>query len=475
MTLLKQKAITLSVFGFRFSVLTANQKSKIKNSICLWLMIFHLFLSTCAISYTLSVGHLPPLRNGRTFLLITDLSGLGPAVEINFYDDAGRRVSTSRKLLPPNGKIQIDVENYLQIAGVIVLESSNEQIVGEYWQIHENEAMFMLPLQSPVMEGFTPSRYFVNCFRLPPCGSNLLVLSDPHGSGPLVQMEFYSRMGELIRAPRKLLRPHGTSVFEVNDYAPWDILGKASIRSLVGGSIVLHYRQLCDNNAVLRLVPARLPARELLIDEFSTGRGITSNLVITDASAEGPAVEIQFLNKSGVVLSKLEKLLPPNGTMLINIADYIGDVTNGMIKISGRAGIIADYQERNPQTILDTPAVPLLTSQPGSALFISHFSPFDNTQDLLSLLNASAKPIRVEIQVYRDDGEKIDSKKLTLGPYEQVDELMARYFDVGEGLNPARMGTIIVSRPNASLVVTSHIFDLKNSRHLGKTYAQVIR
>jgi hypothetical protein len=463
----------------------ANRKPKIKNSIYLWLIIFHLFLSTCATCYTLSVGHLPPPHDGSTFLLITDLSGLGPAVEINFYDDVGRAVSTSRKLLPPRGKIQINVENYLQIAGTIVLESSNEQIVGEYWQVHCRGgakplpySMFMLPLQPPVGEGFGPShtgRYFVNCFQLPPCSSSLLVLSDPYGSGPLVQMEFYNRTGELIRIARKLLRPHGTSAFNVNDYAPWDVLGKVSIRSLVGGSIVLHYRQLCDNNAVLA-VPAHLPARDLLIDEFSIGREITSKLIITDASAEGPAAEIQFLSDSGEVLSKLEKLLPPNGTVLIDPADYIDDTANGVIKISSGAEIIADYWEKNPQTVLHTPAV----HKTGSDLFISHFSLLPayagiDTQDLLSLLNIGQEPVKAEIQFYNSNGEELDSKKLVLEPYKQVDELITHYFDIEEGATLSPTGTIIVSSSNASLVATSHIFDLKNSRHLGKAYAQVIR
>ena len=441
--------------------------SKIRSSICLWLMIFHLCLSACAISYTLSVGHLPPSRNGNTFLLITDVSGLGPAVQISFHDDLGRNISTARKLLPCNGKIQIDVEDYLQTVGTIVLESSNEQIVGEYWQAHEGEAMFMLPLQSPSAEG----RYFLNCFRFPPCSSDLLVLSDPYGSGPLVQMEFYSKAGELISIGRKMLRPYGTSAFDVNDYASWDVLGKVSIRSLFGGSIVLHSRRLCGNKGVLAL-SARSPASNLLIDEFSTGRGITSNLIITDASAEGPATEIQFLSDSGAMLSRLEKLLPRNGTVVIDPADYVGDVASGIIRINSEAKIIADYWEENPGTILNTPAIELDISavdKAGSFLFISHFSPFDNTQNLLSLLNVGQGPVKVEIQFRDNNGTKLDDVKLTLNPYEQVDELMGHYFD------GVHLGTIIVRGASANLVVTSHIFDLKNSRHLGTTRAQVVK
>jgi hypothetical protein len=422
--------------------------------------------SSSAARCTLSVGHLPLPANGRTFLLITDLSGSGPDVEISFYNDVGHKVSSAHKLLPPNGKAQIRVENHLKrIAGTIVLESSSDQIVGEYWQIYESGAIFMLPLQSPDEAG----RYFVNCFRFPSCGSNLLILSDPCGSGPEVQMEFYSRTGELIRVARKLLRPYGTLAFEVNDYVPWDILGKVSVRSF-RGSIVLHHRLLCGNSvgakAIAIAVPARLPARELLIDEFSTGAEIASNLVIADSSAEGPATTIQFRSDDGAVRYELEKLLPPNGVLLIDPADYVSGVAGGTIKIIGEAGIIADYWERNPQTILDTPAV---ECKPGSAFSISYFSPFEDTQNLLSLLNVGREPAKLEIQFYSNDGKEIASKELSLEPYKQVDELMDRYFDAGH------TGTIIIESTNASLVITSHIFDLKNSRHLGKAHAQVVR
>ena len=356
-----------------------------KAILALWLIILYLCLSTCVLSYTLSVGHLPPLRNGRTFLLITDLSGAGPDVEISFYNEAGINVATFQKLLPPRGKIQIDVDNYLQTVGTIVLKSSNERIAGEYWQIYENRSMFVLPLQCPGKAG----RYFINRFRFPSCGSKILVLSDPRGSGPLVQMEFYNSTGELANIDRKLLRPHGTLAFEIDDYAPPDILGKVSIRSF-GGSIVLHYRQLCRDKVVLA-VPARLPARELIIDEFSTDSKITGNLVITDTSGEGPVVEIQFLNDNGEVIAVQEKLLPRNGALDIDPADYVDDVANGVMQITSETEITADYWENNVQTVLHTPAV----SKPDGELFISHFSPFDDTQDMLSLLNVGQEPVKV--------------------------------------------------------------------------------
>jgi len=418
-------------------------------------------LSFSAEGYMLSVGHLPPLRSGRTVLLITDLSGSGPAVNISFRDEAGHEMPSSpiHKLLPPRGKIQIDVENYLQTAGTITLESSNEQIVGEYWQIHGNGTMFMLPFQCPDME----TRYFANCFRSPFRSRNYLVFSDPCGSGPLVQMTFYSKTGKLMKSTSKLLCPYGTLVFEMDAYAQWDTLGKISISS-PGGSIVSHYRQLCYDDTVLA-VPARLPAEEVHIDDFSAVRSVTGNLIIVDASAEGPVARIQFRNDRGMVLYEREILLPPNGAASIDPADHINDVFRGTISISSESEIIADYWERNQQAVSGTPAVDV----GGSVLFISHFFPLDDVQHLLSLLNTGQESARVEVQFYADNGRKLRTLKLFVERYRRVEEFVEGYF------GGACSGTIIIDAPSAGLIVTSQILDVRDHKRLGKTHAQIIR
>lgn len=428
----------------------------------LWLTISHFCLLSPVMGYTLSVGHLPPLRNGHTVLLITDLSGSGPAVKIRFHDDTGREVPGSpvHKLLPPRGKIQIDVENYLQTAGTIILESSSEQIAGEYWQINKDGMILTLPFQYPGAE----DRYFVNCFRFPSCKNEYLVLSDPSGSGPLVQMEFYNTAGDLIKvAAKKLLRPYSTLALGVDAYASRNSLGKVSVRSF-GGSTVIHYRQLCDNGAVFA-TPARSPAKELLIDDFSVDEDITGNLVIVDTSAEGPAIKIQFRDSDGAVLHELHKLLPPNGVMVIEPADYVGNISRGTIKISSESEVIADYWEKDSQAIIDIPAV----DKTGSDLVINHFLPFHNTENLLSLLSVGQDPVKVEVYFYADNGRELGVEEFFLEPYQRVDELVGRYFD------EARLGTIIVRSPNASLVVSSRIVDLESRRLLGKIHAQIIR
>ena len=151
--------------------------------------------------------------------------------------------------------------------------------------------------------------------------------------------------------------------------------------------------------------------------------------------------------------------------MQIDPADYVNDIHRGTISISSEAEIIADYWEKGPQTVLGTFAV----EQAGRDLFISHFSPFDGMQHLLSLLNVGEKPVRVDVQFYASNGLEPHVEELFLEPHKRVDEL------VGQRFNGASSGTIIVKCPSASLVVTSHIFDLENRRRLGRVHAQVIR
>ncbi|MBD3181401.1 hypothetical protein GF312_03855 [Candidatus Poribacteria bacterium] len=423
------------------------------------IIILFFNLTASAEIYSFSIGHVPPLEDGHTYLLVTDLNGQGPSIEVAFFDEYGRNISSIRKLLPPNGKLQFEVDNYLRNSpGSIVLKSSSPNISGEYWQFQGNGSVFMLPLQTPVEEG----RYFVNCFRFLDSDSCLLVLSDPFGSGPAVQMEFYSKSGELLRVVPKMLRPHGILILKVDDYIPWEMLGKVSIRNF-RGSVIPYYRQSWDTEGLVFAFPARMPSRELFIDMFSANTDTESRLIITDTNAEGPAVRISFLGNDGSY--RLEKLLPINGTALIDPADYIRNAKNGIIHISGTSRIIADYLEKGPEGILGIPAV----GGNKDFLFISHFTPLKNSQDFLSLLNTGQESVALELFFFNDEGKKLGVRQLQLDPYERKDELMKSYF---EGSN---LGTVVIRGANGNIVASSYIRDTKTGQLLGKGHAQFIR
>ncbi len=428
--------------------------------ILLYTLYFFLFLNT-AECYTISVSHVPLLQKGDSHIIITDFSGLGPAVKISFYDETGREVSVINKLLPPQGKIQANIKDHLKSSGTIIVESPIDQIVGEYWQVDKNGVAFMLPFQHSIKE----ERYLVNCIHFPSCEQNFIVISDPGGNGPMVQMEFYGRSGELIKVARKLLRPYGMLIAKSSDYAPKDVLGKVSVRSF-GGSIIVHSRYITKKKTTFAL-PAQVPSREAIFNRFSTGKKKVSTLMIADASGKGTNVNITFLTRKGNTIKSISATLPSSGSVTIDLLGLLGEINNGIIKINSEYQIITDYWEDDPDnnySILDRGYFLSEISSVQMLKFLS-FSYFQFSSDIdisFLLLNVGDEALRVDFQFYTNDGKRIGNKRVILNPYEFYEQFTRQNF---YGLH---LGTIVVRDPNPNLIINTNIYDSKNSKFLGR-------
>ncbi|MDQ1327355.1 MAG: hypothetical protein QG641_635 [Candidatus Poribacteria bacterium] len=428
------------------------------------IIVITLCLVSSVESYTLSVSHLPQLQKGRAFLLITDLSGMGPSIDVSFYDESGKAVAVVRKLLLPKGKIQISVGDHLKSSGSIVVESSSKMVFAEYWQVYKNQTVSVLPLQSSDGE----ERYLLNCFRFPSCEESYIAICDPKGTGPMVQVEFYNKSGELVKITRKMLRPHGILVFKTGDYAPKDVVGKVSVRSF-GGSITLYTIYLCGKKAVFAL-PASRPYKNFIVEGLSSGKGTTSGIIIVDASSKGTHVNLELLDDSNETISSLERSLSANSAILIDLSEFADNIENGTIKINSESEIIANYWEEDLGTgnlMFDTawndPKPSVRYSE--NVLSTSYLSFQDSAEFIVSILNTGGESVIGEIEIYNSEGERIGTKKIPLEPYKRFKESINHYF------GDLRLGTIVVRDPNSSLLVTSSIVNTKNGRLFGKIQA----
>ena len=427
------------------------------------IIVITLCLVSSVESYTLSVSHLPQLQKGRAFLLITDLSGIGPSIDVSFYDESGKAVAVVRKLLSPKGKIQISVGDHLKSSGSIVVESSNKMIYAEYWQVYKNLTVAVLPLQSSDGE----ERYLLNCFRFPSCEESYIAICDPKGTGPMVQMEFYNKSGELVKIARKMLRPHGILVFKTGDYAPKDMVGKVSVRSF-GGSITLYTIYLCGKNYFA--LPASRPYKNFIVEGLSSSKGTTNGIIIVDASSKGTHVNLELLDDRNETISSLERSLSANSAILIDLSEFADNVENGTIRINSESEIIANYWKEDLGTgdlMFDTawndPKPSARYSE--NVLSTSYLSFQDSAEFIVSILNTGGESVIAEIEIYNSEGERIGSKKIPLEPYKRFKESINHYF------GDLRLGTIVVRDPNSSLLVTSSIVNTKNGRLFGKTQA----
>jgi hypothetical protein len=415
-------------------------------------------------SYTLSVSHLPQLQKGRAFLLITDLSGIGPSIDVSFYDESGNEVSVVRKLLLPKGKIQISVGDHLKSSGSIVVESSSKMVFAEYWQVYKNLTVSVLPLQSSDGE----ERYLLNCFRFPSCEEIYIAICDPKGTGPMVQVEFYNKSGELVKIARKMLRPHGILAFKTGDYAPRDVVGKVSVRSF-GGSITLHTIYLCGKKAVFTL-PASRPYKKFIVERLSSSKETTKGIIIVDASSKETHVNLEFFDDRNEIINSLERSLPANSVIFLDISEFVDNVENGTIKINSDSEIIANYWEEGLETgdlmfetVRNDPKPSAKYTE--NILSTSYFSFQGSTEFIVSIQNTGGESVIAEIEIYNSEGERIGNKKIPLEPYKSSKESISHYF------GDLRLGTIVVRDPNSSLLVTSRIVNTKNGRLFGKTQA----
>jgi hypothetical protein len=74
---------------------TTNNINKLFGQVfaCFLMILITLCIVSSVESYTLSVSHLPQLQKGRAFLLMTDLSGTGPSIDVSFYDESGQEAA----------------------------------------------------------------------------------------------------------------------------------------------------------------------------------------------------------------------------------------------------------------------------------------------------------------------------------------------------------------------------------------------
>jgi hypothetical protein len=446
--------------------MTENIKSK-KITFCSIIFIYFLLFWVLPIEcYTKSISHVPNLQKGNAFILITDLGGMGPSVTISFYDDYGHEVSVINKLLRPKGKLRLAVGDQLKTSGCIVVESPDDMIFVEYWYINHDKTLSIIPFHAVSGD----ERYFLNCFRFPSCQETYITLSDPNGTGPMIQMEFYAKTGGLTKIIRKMLRPRGVLVLKVSDYIDKNIQSEVSIRSF-GGGISVYGIHICNKKSVF-IIPNYISSNELVLGDFTTDKDYAKDIVINDISAKGTNVKVSLMDFDGNLVREIQHSIHPNSSILIKADEEFGDFGNGYIRIRSGAEISASLWEKNLKLgnhlISEAVPNPLIENRPNysdNLLSLSYYVFDNNVEFLFSLLNIGRKSAIVELDFYNANGGKIGNKKIILEPDKRILESVNQFF----GKN--KLGTIVIKGINSSLIATSKIFNIDNGVLLGKTSA----
>lgn len=191
-------------------------------------------------------------------LVVTDVEGTGPIVNITLYDNDGNRLGTGKELIQPFGKINVSPGKYLSgggpINGIIKVESQGGNVVGEYWQFYTKtgESWKNTTTLGYDVPGY--SKMVCNHFVADPTVESYLVLASASGTDAVVNITFYDDNGQELGKARELVKGNGKAILKPSDFVQGKANGVAFI-SATGGTITGEYWQTVSKDKYQLAVP----------------------------------------------------------------------------------------------------------------------------------------------------------------------------------------------------------------------------
>ncbi len=177
-------------------------------------------------------------------LVITDVQGKGPIVNMTFYDNDGNVIGKGKELIQPYGKLNLNPEKYVsKVAnGTIHIEASGGNIVAEYWQFYKNAAESWKNTTTVGQEAVGYSKLVCPHFVSDPDVEVYIVLANPDGKDAVVNVVFHDDAGREVGKARELVRANGKTVILPHNVIKSKATGVAFITA-EGGRVTADYWQ----------------------------------------------------------------------------------------------------------------------------------------------------------------------------------------------------------------------------------------
>ncbi len=191
------------------------------------------------------VNHFIADPKQTSVLYVTDASGQGADITANFYDMEGSIIGQKNTTVPANGTIPLNPMDIVKrkAYGRVVVESKTGRIIGEYWQIvEEEEAKYSIAV--PAQPALGRDKLIVQHFVSDPEVRSVIYISESAGRESVpVTIEFYDRSSNLLSKVSKTIAPNGTIALKPHDVLKRKVVGTAYITT-GGGPIVGEYWQV---------------------------------------------------------------------------------------------------------------------------------------------------------------------------------------------------------------------------------------
>jgi hypothetical protein len=276
---------------------------------------------------------IPQYGNGASFnttVYVTDYSGSGASLTVQYYDVNGNLNATEHPSVPPYGTIQwipSDNTSGRPLVGKLVITSDNN-ITGEF-KIYStsNTDMLSSKLYQASDAGTT--------LTIPQYGNHaawytFVAVADYSGNGANLTLKYYDVDGVLRATEYQTLPANGMYRFNPSDGSgtrPW--VGKLEIISDNPSKLVTgEYRIISMSTGGMtsnKLFTSADKGSRFFVPQYGNGVTWSSWVAIADASGLGANIRIDYYHSNGTFAATELQTIPANGMSRF----FVTDGTNG--------------------------------------------------------------------------------------------------------------------------------------------------
>ena len=322
---------------------------------CWFRLLFILLVTAFPIQVSMAsdlyVFHPEDDATSEGYLLAMDMEGSGPEVTLEFQNLTGARLGVQRKLLSPHGSLRVRIADYLNSeSGLVHLESTSSQVLGVYWRVFANG----VSLPVPTTTGFSDeTRYLLH--EVSPDSEAFVALSG-YTSDVECEFVFYSPQGE-AQVSRRHVLAGTTATVPVAELLP-ESSGLISVKPL-GSKLLCYYYTRHPKHGIQTIA---LPLRATDTTSVRIPRvpvPVSDSLLIADISGIGTQIEVSQSPNNGEPVT-VKRLLPPYGTISMNLGDFFRNERRGLIQVAGQSRFLVEYvlkvqEHRNRITVQEAP------------------------------------------------------------------------------------------------------------------------
>jgi hypothetical protein len=272
-----------------------------------------------------------------TFVSVSDVTGSGATLNIEYYNMAGSIVHSETRTLPANGMVQWFPTSIAEApaTGKIIIRSTGGSVIGEY-------RIYKLSGTGQSSNKVFTSRDYNTQFIIPQYGDKafwgtFVSVSDVSGSGATLLINYYNSAGTLVYTEKQIISANGMVQWFPTSIAQAPATGKIEITSTA--NVIGEYRIYALDNydqTQNSLFTSKDQATSFVVPYYGNNVDMGTFIAVSDNTGAGATLTVRYYTLGGVNLQTTTKTVPPNGMIqwFPHTGDGIGAPSEGKVVIS---------------------------------------------------------------------------------------------------------------------------------------------